>query len=272
MPLDAVLRRAALRIGAEEGAVLFAHASGKPRAWAYAHGDWVVEAATLAEFDALVARRAAGEPVAYLTGLRGFWTLELTVSPDTLIPRADTERLVELALARMPPDAPMRVADLGTGSGAIALALASERPRAHVTATDASAAALAIAQANALRLDIGNVEFRQGSWWQPLDGMRLDMVVGNPPYIADDDAHLHEGDLRFEPVAALASGPDGLNAIRRIVADAPRHLIESGWLLLEHGCEQGAVVRALFQDAGLADVETARDLEDRDRVTLGRKA
>jgi release factor glutamine methyltransferase len=164
----------------------------------------------------------------------------------------------------------LRIADLGTGSGAIALALAHERPRARVVATDASAAALEVARGNADALRIGNVAFRHGDWLAPLAGERFDLIAGNPPYIAAGDPHLGEGDLRFEPGVALASGSDGLDAIRTIVRDVPAHLVLGGWLLLEHGWEQGAAVRALLQRAGFVDISTERDLEARDRVTLGR--
>src|SRR5690606_13162514 len=218
-----------------------------------------------------VARRAAGEPVAYLLGTRGFWRFDLAVTPDTLIPRPETELLVELALARIAPGTPARVADLGTGSGAIALAIAGERPQARVVATDASAGALAVARGNVAAQRIGNIAFRHGDWWAPLAGARYDVVASNPPYIADGDMHLAQGDLRFEPRTALASGADGLDAIRTIAAGAHAHLVEGGWLLVEHGWEQGAAVRALFESAGLADVATERDLEQRDRVTLGRR-
>ena len=222
-------------------------------------------------FEALLARRQAGEPVAYLTGTQGFWTLELEVSPATLIPRPETELLVELALARSPVDAGARIADLGTGSGAIGLAIAKERPRAAVIATDASRAALEVARRNATRNRIATVEFREGDWLAPLAGETFDLIASNPPYIADGDPHLGEGDLRFEPPSALSSGADGLDAIRRIVRDAPAHLASGGWLLLEHGWDQGEAVRALLEAAGFMDVETAQDLEGRDRVTLGRK-
>ena len=222
-------------------------------------------------FSQLLARRQAGEPVAYMTGTQGFWTLDLEVSTATLIPRPETELLVELALARIPVDAASRMADLGTGSGAIALAIARERPRATVVATDASEAALAVARGNALRNRIGNIEFRHGDWFAPLAGESFDLIASNPPYIAEGDPHLDEGDLRFEPPSALSSGADGLDAIRRIVRDAPAHLHADGWLLLEHGWEQGAAVCALLVEAGFAAVETARDLEGRDRVTFGRR-
>ena len=258
------------RIDAADAAMLLAHVAGRPRSWLYAHGDDDVDAATVDAFTGLVARREAGEPVAYLTGRRGFWRFDLAVTPDTLIPRPETELLVELALARLPPGRALRIADLGTGSGAIALALAHERPLAQVVATDASVAALQVARGNAEALRTGNLAFRHGDWLAPLAGERYDLVASNPPYIAAGDPHLGEGDLRFEPDAALASGEDGLAAIRTIARDAPAHLVPGGWLLLEHGWEQGAAVRALLQQAGFVDVATERDLEARDRVTLGR--
>ncbi len=268
--IDALLRAAAARVEPGDAALLLAHALGRPRAWLYAHGDESPDAAAVQRFEGLLARREAGEPVAYLTGRRGFWHLDLRVTPDTLVPRPETERLVELALERLPPGTPSRIADLGTGSGAIALALALERPRARVVATDASGAALAVARGNADALGAGNVEFRHGNWFEPLAGERFDLVASNPPYVADGDPHLAQGDLRFEPAAALASGADGLDDIRVIVRDAPAHLVPGGWLLLEHGFDQGAAVRALLLAAGFAEVGTGRDLEGRDRVGFGR--
>jgi release factor glutamine methyltransferase len=269
--LDALLRQARERIDPVDAEFLLGHVLGKPRGWLFAHRDDSASDEVAAAFEALVHRRACGEPVAYLTGQRGFWSFDLTVTPATLIPRPETELLVELALARLPTDRPLRVADLGTGSGAIALALAHERPRAQVVACDASAQALGVASANARMLRLANVTFREGDWFVPFAGERFDLVASNPPYIALDDPHLAEGDLRFEPASALSSGADGLDAIRRIVAAAPAHLQAGGWLLLEHGWEQGAAVRALLRDAGFVEVATERDLEDRDRVTLGRK-
>jgi release factor glutamine methyltransferase len=268
--VDAVLLAARKRIDAADAEYLLAHALGRTRAWLFAHGDDEPDAGTIARFDALVALRAAGEPVAYLTGRRGFRQLDLAVAPDTLIPRPETELLVELALARIAADGDARIADLGTGSGAIALAIASERPRARIVATDRSEGALAVARGNAAAHGIGNVEFRSGDWLAPLVGERFDLIASNPPYIADDDPHLAQGDLRFEPRAALASGRDGLDAIRSIVRDAPAHLRDGGWLLLEHGHDQGEAVCALLTQAGFADVATAQDLEARDRVGLGR--
>jgi release factor glutamine methyltransferase len=218
----------------------------------------------------LLERRARGEPVAYITGSRGFWSLELEVTPATLIPRPETELLVELALQRLPRDSACAVADLGTGSGAIALALASERPHCRVTATDASEAALEVARRNAARLGIGNVVFAQGDWMAPLGDDRFGLIVSNPPYIEAGDAHLARGDLRFEPPTALASGNDGLDDIRRIVASAREHLLPGGWLLFEHGWNQGDAARALLDQAGYTDVFTAQDLEQRDRVSGAR--
>lgn len=272
--LDHALRAAASRLAGpdarHEAEQLLLHVIGRDRAWLFAHGDAALADAEVAAFEALLARRIAGEPVAYLVGHRGFWTLDLQVSPATLIPRPETERLVELALERLPADRPLRIADLGTGTGAIALSLASERPQARVVATDVSADALAVARANGVSNAVANVEFRHGSWWAPLQGERFHLVASNPPYIADGDAHLVQGDLRFEPPTALSSGADGLEAIREIVGDASTHLMPGGWLLLEHGWDQAAATRALMTAAGFVDVATETDLEQRDRVTLGR--
>ncbi len=242
------------------------------RAWLFVHADDRMPAGAASRFESLVARREHGEPVAYLLGRRGFWTLDLETTPAVLIPRPETELLVEQALMRIPADRSAHVADLGTGSGAIALAIARERPQASVVATDASEAALAVASANAVKHGIGNVEFRHGDWLMPLAGERFDLIVSNPPYIAAGDPHLLQGDLRFEPQNALASGDDGLDAIRIIVRDAPAHLLPGGWLLLEHGWEQGGAVRDLLRNAGFVDVATERDLEGRDRVTRGHRA
>lgn len=250
---------------------LLLHVLGRPRSWLFAHATDLVDHTLVARYTDLLARRAQGEPVAYILGQRGFWTLDLAVSPDTLIPRPETELLVELALARLSIGQPLRIADLGTGSGAIALALAKERPQAQVVATDASQAALAVARQNAARNGVDNVAFRLGSWLQPLAGERFDLIASNPPYIAEGDPHLAQGDLRFEPGMALSSGPDGLDAIRTIVQDAPQHLSSGGWLLLEHGLAQGPAIAALLVGAGFESVATAQDLEQRDRVTLGRK-
>lgn len=269
--LRAVLA-AAQRSIAERGdaEALLLHVLHKPRSWLFAHADEELPAETIAAFDALLARRAAGEPLAYITGRRGFWTLDLEVTPATLIPRPETELLVELALQRIPADTASTIADLGTGSGAIALALASERLHAQVSAIDASAAALAVAARNAQRLGIANVEFLHGDWFAPLAGREFALIVSNPPYIASDDPHLAQGDLRFEPAAALASGHDGLDDIRCIVDGARTQLESGGWLLFEHGWDQGDAARTLLHEAGYVEVFTAQDLERRDRVSGGR--
>ena len=265
--LDAGLTAAERRHEAE---LLLCHVLGRDRAWLFAHANDALDVDAARHFDELLQRRVAGEPVAYLIGSRGFWTLDLAVSADTLIPRPETETLVEQVLARLPADQTCEVADLGTGSGAIALALASERPAWRLHAVDASEAALEVAGRNRDQLRLANVSLHLGDWLQPLDGLRLDAIVSNPPYIEDDDPHLSQGDLRFEPRMALASGADGLDAIRNIVRQTPSHLKPSGWLLLEHGWRQGEAVRALLDAAGFAEVATVPDLEGRDRVSLGR--
>ena len=253
-----------------EAELLLLHAVRQSRSWLFTHADDVLDRDVQTAYAELLNRRARGEPVAYITGSRGFWSLDLEVTTATLIPRPETELLVELALERLPRDSICAVADLGTGSGAVALALASERPQCRVTATDASAAALEVARRNAARLGIDNVAFVQGDWMVPLGDARFELIVSNPPYIEADDAHLVRGDLRFEPATALASGRDGLDDIRRIVATAREHLAPGGWLLFEHGWNQGDAARALLRQAGYDDVFTAQDLEQRDRVSGAR--
>lgn len=253
-----------------EATLLLRHVLGVSEAWLVAHADDPVDETHVAACRNLLERRMHGEPVAYLTGTRGFHALDLRVTPAVLIPRPETELLVELALQRIPVDTDCAVADLGTGSGAIALAIAKARPLAHVLATDASDAALDVARGNTAHLGIGNVEFRHGGWYAPLGDARFDLIVSNPPYIAEDDPHLGEGDLRFEPALALSAGADGLDTIRIIVRDARRHLHESGWLLLEHGFEQGAAVRTLLAAHDYSEIFTEHDLEGRERVTGGR--
>jgi release factor glutamine methyltransferase len=268
------LRAAASRLATVEAQadaeLLLSHAMGRSRSWLYAHGDDDLQPSQAKVFDALLRRREAGEPVAYLIGKRGFWAFDLMVTPDTLIPRPETERLVELALERAPATPGLRIADLGTGSGAIALALAYERRQAQIIATDASAAALKVAAANARALGLRNVQLREGSWWAPLKGERFDLVVSNPPYIAEQDPHLRRGDLRYEPAKALSSGRDGLDAISILVSGAAAHLRDGGWLLLEHGWCQADAVRALMTQVGFGSVQSTRDLAGHERVTLGR--
>jgi release factor glutamine methyltransferase len=255
---------------AREAELLLGHALGRDRAWLYAHTDDSLAVDDAVRFHSLLVRRASGEPVAYLIGRREFWSLDLAVTPDVLIPRAETELLVELALQRIPQSDEVEIADLGTGSGAIALAIARERPRARVLATDASAAALAVARGNAGCLGIGNLEFAQGDWCASLGERTFDLIVSNPPYIADADRHLAEGDLRFEPRAALASGTDGLDAIRAIAGSASAYLKPGGWLLFEHGHDQGTAARNVLSQNGFVEVFTALDLEQRERVSGGR--
>ena len=267
---DALLREAGNAIGRAEATLLLAHASGRSATWLLAHGDAALPRTTCEDFAALVRRRIEGVPVAYLVGHKAFWTLHLKVTPDTLVPRPETERLVELALDKLPPERAARVLDLGTGSGAIALAIATERPLARVLATDASAAALAVARDNARTHAIGNVDFVHGNWLAAVTGQRFDLIVSNPPYVAAGDPHLARGDLRFEPLTALASGQDGLRDLAQIIGDAPSQLLPGAWLLLEHGWDQGAAVRALLAQAGFQQTSTATDLEHRDRVSLGR--
>jgi release factor glutamine methyltransferase len=222
-------------------------------------------------FSLLLQRRLEGEPVAYILGEREFYGLSLAVTPDVLIPRPDTETLVESALARIPQNKPYRVLDLGTGSGAIAIAIAAQRPQAFVTGIDRSAEAVKIASENASRLQIGNVDFKVSDWFSAVGDGRYDVIVSNPPYIAADDPHLIQGDLRFEPVTALASGVDGLNDIRHLVGAAPQYLAPNGWLMFEHGYDQAAQVAQLLTDAGFVEVASAPDLAGILRVTLGKK-
>lgn len=250
--------------------LLLAHACGKNRTWLRTWPEREPDPAELELFQALLARRAAGEPVAYLLGERGFWTLSLQVTPATLIPRPDTELLVQTALELAAGAAALPVADLGTGSGAIALALAVESPDWRLTAVDASREALTVAAANAARHGIANVEFVHSDWLTALAGRQYGMVVSNPPYIAADDPHLAVGDLRFEPRTALVAGMRGLADLRRIITDAPGVLVAPGWLLLEHGFEQGEDCRGMMQARGFVDVDTRLDLDGHERVTLGR--
>ncbi len=249
--------------------VLLAHVLDVPRAWLAAHGTDALPPESANAFYALAKRRRDGEPVAQLTGVREFWGLVLRVTPDVLIPRPETETLVELALTLAPADRPVKIVDLGTGSGAIALALAHERPQAQVTGTDVSAAALAVARDNATRLAIANILFVQSDWFACLAGERFDLIVSNPPYVAASDPHLQEGDLRFEPGVALTPGGDGLTALRAIVAGAKSHLVAGGHLVVEHGYDQSAAVQALFCEAGFGAVTTRNDLAGIARVVGG---
>jgi len=268
------LRRAAARFASEsarlDAELLLCHLLGVNRSWLYAWPDKPLDAGQQQRFEHLVARRAAGEPIAHILGEREFWSLALKVTRDTLIPRPDTELLVERALTLLPVGMPLQVADLGTGSGAVALAIARERPHCKVVATDRSAAALAVARENALRHHLANVVFREGSWGAPLADEKFHLIVSNPPYIAEGDPHLAEGDVRFEPRSALVAGRDGLDDIRQIAREAREHLHTGGWLLVEHGYGQGEDVRAILQENGYEQVTTWRDLAGHERVTGGR--
>ena len=249
--------------------VLLAHVLGVPRAWLAAHAADALPPQAADAFLALAKRRRDGEPVAHLTGQREFWGLTLRVTPDVLIPRPETETLIELALALVPEGRAARMADLGTGSGAIALALARARPLAQVTGTDVSAAALAVARDNARRLGIANVTFLASDWFASLGDARFDLIASNPPYVAAADPHLGEGDLRFEPRVALSPGGDGLTALRSIIAGASAHLVPGGHLVVEHGYDQSAAVQDLFRDAGFERVTIRNDLAGIARVVGG---
>jgi release factor glutamine methyltransferase len=258
----------AARLDAE---LLLAHVLGRPRSLLRSHPEAAVERAALANFLALVLRRAAGEPLAYLTGRREFWSLDLAVTPAVLVPRPETELLVERALTLGPPGA-AQVADLGTGSGAIALALARERPRWQIVATDLSPAALEVARANGAALCVTNVGFLAGSWLEPLGVMRFDLLVSNPPYVGAGDPALADPALAFEPPLALTPpGGDALESLRLLAHGAAAHLVPGGWLLLEHGAGQGAAVRALLVAAGFAHVRSHRDLAGHERMTEGQR-
>jgi release factor glutamine methyltransferase len=248
---------------------LLAHVMGRNRAWLAAHEGDALTAVEAEAFFALCRRRVNGEPVAYLTGTREFWGLELAVTPDVLIPRPETETLVEFALAKLPRDRPVRVLDMGTGSGAIALALAHDRPNAAVLATDSSDAALAVAQGNAQRLLLTNVTFAAADWYDGIPPGHWDLIASNPPYVGASDPYLREGDLRFEPKAALSSGADGLAALRVIVGGACDRLVPGGWLVVEHGHDQSEAVRELFRVAGFSEVSASRDLAGIPRVVAG---
>lgn len=249
--------------------LLLAAVLGKPRSYLRTWPERELSAAQLQHFQASIQRRQQGEPVAYILGQQGFWSLDLEVAPHTLIPRPDTELLVETTLELLPHD-PIAALDLGTGTGAIALALANERPGWKVTGVDRVPEAVALAERNRSRLKLGNVQFAESRWFSAVAGQRFALVVSNPPYIASDDKHLAEGDVRFEPASALVSGVDGLDDIRLIIQQAPAHLAAGGWLLLEHGFDQAAAVRELLAAQGFTEIESRRDLAGHERISLGR--
>jgi release factor glutamine methyltransferase len=270
---DAAELRATLSLAPDEARIevqaLLQYVLGVPRSYLLAHPETTLEREQQDAYGALLVRRLRGEPIAHLLGEREFFGLTFKVTPDTLIPRPETELLVELALLRMPQGRACRVLDLGTGSGVIALSIAHDRRDAEVVAVDASEGALQVARQNARRLGIRNTTLLLSDWFSAVEGQRFDLIVSNPPYIAAGDEHLARGDLRFEPLSALASGAAGLDDIRRIVAAAPAYLAEEGWLLLEHGYDQAETVRALLGQAGLHNVFSERDLAGIERVSGG---
>ena len=276
----ALLDEGAARLGRvtddprREAEVLLGAALGRTRAWLLANpGERVLDCEATDRYEAFVTRRMHGEPVAYLLGEKEFWSLPLAVRPGVLVPRPETELLVERTLWHFAPDAAFDALDLATGSGAVALAIAHERPRCRMTATDVSPVAIETTRDNAVRLGLGaRIDALQGSWYEPVAGRSFDLIVSNPPYIAADDPRVEPGVRRHEPAEALFSGPTGLEALRAIVAGAPRYLRKNGWLIVEHGDRQGPEVRALLERAGFTEVCTHRDLAGRDRCTEGRSA
>ncbi len=253
-----------------EAQLLLQYVLGVNRAWLIAHEHDVLQPNIQVVFEALLNRRLAGEPMAYIMGDREFYGLDLLVTPDTLIPRPDTETLVEAALAKIPDSANQTILDLGTGTGAIALAVAKHRPKVNVVAVDASAAALEVAKKNAASLAITNVRLMLSDWFDALVGERFDLIVSNPPYIEQNDVHLTQGDVRFEPISALASGADGLDDIRHIVANCLIYLKPQGWLMIEHGYNQADLVADLMAEAGLVSIQTIKDFGGNNRVTIAK--
>jgi len=249
--------------------LLLAAAIGKSRSYLHTWPERIVSSEDAEAYAGYLQRRRAGEPVAYILGQQGFWKIDLEVAPHTLIPRPDTELLVETAL-ELQAAAPAKVLDLGTGTGAIALALASDCPVWQVTAVDRVDEAVALAERNRQRLGLGNVKVLASHWFSSLAGERFDLIVSNPPYIAAQDPHLVEGDVRFEPSSALVAGADGLDDLRLIVSEAPQYLLAGGWLLLEHGYDQADAVRTLLVAQGFIDVASRKDLGGHERISLGR--
>lgn len=268
LTVAAQLAEAQAAIGRSEARLLLRQVLGCDEAWLIAHGDDLINSAQVAQYRQLCTRRVAGEPIAYITGTREFYGREFAVTSATLIPRPETELLVELALARLPRGA--AVLDLGTGSGCIGVTLAAERADLRVLLVDASALALDVARGNAQRWAPHNTRFAQSDWYAALGDVRFDVIVSNPPYVAEGDAHLAQGDLRFEPRSALAAGDDGLADISRIVAGARDHLLPDGWLLFEHGHDQAEACAALLAAAGFSERVAERDLAGIVRVSGGR--
>lgn len=255
-----------------EAEVLLSSLLDKPRTYLVAWPETQLSPKQTQSFQTMLERRATHEPIAYITGCREFWSLNLEVTPDTLIPRPETETLVEVALEHIPKGKPMNIADLGTGSGAIAAAIASERPMCHIIATDFSPNTLRVAERNFHRLGLSNIQTSMGEWCNALPaGEKFDIIVSNPPYVAEGDGHLAHDGLPWEPQRALRSGDDGLDDISRIITDTPEHIAPGGWLLLEHGFDQGSRVKSLLRLAGFSAIHTSHDLSGRDRVSTGHR-
>lgn len=271
MKVGRILSRAVPNVDEIDVELLLASVLETTRGMMKAYPERELSAEEKEKFDILVQRRSNGEPVAYLVGHKEFWSLDFIVTPDVLIPRADTELLVEMALENLEQGNDLRVLDMGTGCGAIALSIASERKDVQVVATDASAEALQIAKLNAKHLQITNVEFALGDWYTALgDDKKFNMIVSNPPYVADFDPHLEQGDLRFEPNTALVGGSEGMDYLRHIVGLAPKYLFAGGQLMVEHGYDQEALVRAEFEQAGFSNITCYKDIAGIPRVTAGR--
>lgn len=254
-----------------ESEILLQHALNVSRAYLYAHDDMTVTTPQLERYQHYIKQRSEGRPVAYIIGKRDFWTLTLNVTADTLIPRPETELLIEVALDLLDDHMPLSLLDLGTGSGAIALALASERRHWHITAVDQQMAALNVAKHSANALGLNQVDFICSDWFQKLDKQLFHAIVSNPPYLAADDPHLHEGDLRFEPSTALVSGDNGLEALHFIIRHSYNHLHQHGLLLVEHGYEQSFSVSTLLKQYGYVDIRSWKDWQGHDRVSGGRR-
>ena len=275
MRLDAAIADAVKRLTASsdsarlDAEILLCQTIDMPRSYLFAHPEDELDDLTRERFESLLARRIDGEPMSYITGVREFWSHELLVSPATLVPRPETELLVELALREIPREAEWRILDLGTGSGAIAISIAAERPLCEVTATDASDEALAIARENVRQADLGNISCITGNWTEPVAAQRFDLIVSNPPYVRNDDEALQN--LRHEPLSALASGDDGLDDIRILARDCVAILADDGWLMLEHGADQQEDVASILEAEGWVDVACHNDLAGKSRVTAARQ-
>ena len=276
LTVDGLLRRCASELKKNSTSarldveLLLGHILRMTRVELISSGKDLITPESAALFTNLVRKRQEGIPVAQLVGAREFWSLNLAVTKDTLIPRPETEILVECALTHIPTDQPADFLDLGTGSGAVALAVASERPNIHVTATDVSEEALTVAQYNAIALKQQQIEFQCGSWFQPVDGRKFSTIVANPPYVSNMEYVVHHFELRHEPALALRGGEDGLSCIKRIIEQAPKHLFKDGWLAIEHGYRQGPAVEILMREAGFRSIFAYSDLQGHSRVTEGK--